>query len=275
LGIGERGPGGVAERMLVSVPMVSFETLDRRMRVYETAHDHSVLPGLHMVARIDGRSFSQLTRVVLGLVEPYDLRLRDCMVATLQHLMCETGFCFLYGYTQSDELNLLFRRDEALFGRRLRKLLSILAGEASAKFSLELGRLGVFDARISQLPAVDDVVDYFLWRQEDAHRNALNGHTYWLLRGQGLSDREATEQLNGASVAERNELLFRHGRNFNDLPAWQRRGSAMRWREVRETGRDPRTGAEVESVRQESFVDHELPMKDAYAELVRAIVLKQ
>jgi hypothetical protein len=49
----------------------------------------------------------------------------------------------------------------------------------------------------------------------------------------------------------------------------------VRWREVRETGRDPRTGAEVESVRQESFVDHELPMKDAYAELVRGIVLKQ
>ena len=33
---------------------MKFEQLDRRMRVYETAHDHCVLPGVHMVARIDG-----------------------------------------------------------------------------------------------------------------------------------------------------------------------------------------------------------------------------
>lgn len=254
---------------------MKVETLDRRMRVFETAHDHSVLPGIHMVARIDGRSFSHLTRVVLGLTEPYDLRLRDCMVATLQHLVCGTGFSILYGYTQSDELNLLFRRDETLFGRKLRKLLSVLAGEASARFSLELGQMGVFDARISQLPTIDNVVDYFVWRQEDAHRNALNGHSYWLLRGQGLSDREATEKLKGVSVADRNELLFRHGKNFNDIPTWQRRGSAVRWREVAAKGRDPRTGAEVESTQRESYVDHDLPMKDAYADLVRSIVLAQ
>ena len=36
---------------------MKFEQLDRRMRVYETAHDHCVLPGVHIVARIDGRSF--------------------------------------------------------------------------------------------------------------------------------------------------------------------------------------------------------------------------
>lgn len=254
---------------------MSFESLDRRMRVFETAHDHAVLPGLHMVARIDGRSFSQLTRRDLGLTEPYDLGLRDAMVATLLYLSESTGFSVLYGYTQSDELNLLFRRDEALFGRKLRKLLSVLAGEASAKFSLELGRLGAFDARISMLPTADDVVDYFLWRQEDAHRNCLNGHAYWLLRGEGLSDDEATKRLRGVSVSGRNELLFSRGRNFADLPAWQRRGSAVRLRDVVREGTDPRTGAKVETVRREHFVDHELPMKDAYAALVRGIVERQ
>ncbi len=254
---------------------MKFETLDRRMRVYETAHDHSVLPGVHMVARIDGRSFSQLTRGTLGLVEPYDVALRDAMVATLRHLVVGTGFAILFGYTQSDELNILFRRDESLFGRKLRKYLSVLAGEASAKFSLEIGRMGVFDARISQLPHVEDVLDYFVWRQEDAHRNCLNAHAYWLLRGQGLSDREATERLEGVSVAERNELLFRHGKNFNEIATWQRRGTAVRWRDVVVEGIDPRTGAAVESVRRECFVDHELPMKDAYVGLLRGIVDRQ
>ena len=42
---------------------MKFDDLDENMRVYETAHDHCVLPGMFMVARIDGRSFSQLTRV--------------------------------------------------------------------------------------------------------------------------------------------------------------------------------------------------------------------
>ena len=181
---------------------MKFEALDRRMRVYETAHDHCVLPGMHMVARIDGRSFSQLTRGTASFEAPYDTRFRDCMVATLEHLVTSCGFSVLLGYTQSDELSLLFRKDESLFGRKLRKFLSVLAGEASAKFSLTLGALGAFDARISQFPDAELVVDYFRWRNEDAHRNALNGHSYWLLRRQGLDDRAATDTPLSCSSAE-------------------------------------------------------------------------
>lgn len=255
---------------------MKFEQLDRRMRVYETAHDHCVLPGLHMVARIDGRSFSQLTRLPEHHLDaPYDLRFRDCMVATLHHLVTATGFSVLFGYTQSDEMSLLLRRDESLFGRKLRKLLSVLAGEASAKFSLAFGALGAFDARISQLPDEEAVVDYFRWRHEDAHRNALNGHSYWLLRRQGLDDHAATQQLKGVSVADRNELLFRAGVNFNDLPSWQKRGMAVLWRDEEEVGIDPRTGGPHTSMRRRAIVEMELPMKSAFDELVRGIVRRQ
>src|SRR3954465_170640 len=97
--------------VLPSAGVMKFEQLDRRMRVYETAHDHCVLPGVHMVARIDGRSFSHLTRVAHKFEAPYDARFRDCMLATLEHLMVSAGFGVLYGYTQSDEMSLLFRRD--------------------------------------------------------------------------------------------------------------------------------------------------------------------
>jgi tRNA(His) 5'-end guanylyltransferase len=38
--------------------MMKFDELDRRMRVVETAMDYSVLPGLFIVARIDGRNFT-------------------------------------------------------------------------------------------------------------------------------------------------------------------------------------------------------------------------
>lgn len=254
---------------------MKFEQLDRRMRVYETAHDHCVLPGIHMVARIDGRSFSQLTRVTEKFDAPYDVRFRDCMVATLEHLFTSTGFAVLFGYTQSDEMSLLLRRDEALFGRKLRKLHSVLAGEASAKFSLSLGTVAAFDARISQLPDVETVVDYFRWRYEDAHRNALNGHSYWLLRRQGLDDNAATQQLKGVSVADRNELLFKAGINFNDVPAWQKRGVGIYWKDAPHVGKDPRTGAEVVSTRKRPAIDFDLPMKTAFDDFVRDIVTRQ
>ncbi len=82
------------------------------------------------------------------------------MVETVQHLM-DCGFKIIYGYTQSDEISLLFDLNENTFQRKERKLNSVLAGEASAKFSLLLGDHGVFDCRICQLPARQLVVDYF------------------------------------------------------------------------------------------------------------------
>lgn len=40
---------------------MKFDELEKRMRIFETAHDHCVLPELFMVARIDGRNFTRLT----------------------------------------------------------------------------------------------------------------------------------------------------------------------------------------------------------------------
>jgi hypothetical protein len=130
---------------------MKFDDLDEKMRIFETAHDQSVLPGMYMVARIDGRGFTRLTKEVHSFEAPFDIRVRDLMCGTVEHLM-SCGFRVLYGYTQSDEISLLFDRDETAFGRKERKYNSILAGEASAKFSLLLGAHAAFDCRISQLP---------------------------------------------------------------------------------------------------------------------------
>ena len=160
---------------------MKFDELDRKMRVFETVHDQVVLPQLYMVARIDGRSFTRLTKEVHRFEAPYDPRFRDYMIETTKHLM-QCGFNVVYGYTQSDEISLLFHRAESSFQRKLRKYHSVLAGEASAKFSVLLGDVASFDCRLSQLPTVELVVDYFRWRNEDAHRNALSAHCFWLLR---------------------------------------------------------------------------------------------
>jgi len=55
--------------------------------------------------------------------------------------------------------------------------------------------------------------------------------------------------LDRASTSDKNELLFQQGINFNEVPAWQRRGIGLVW---------------------ETF-DRELPMKAAYREFIERI----
>ncbi|WP_249219612.1 tRNA(His) guanylyltransferase Thg1 family protein [Chitinophaga sp. HK235] len=38
---------------------MKFDELDKKMRVYESANDMVVLPGMYIVARIDGRGFTR------------------------------------------------------------------------------------------------------------------------------------------------------------------------------------------------------------------------
>ena len=250
---------------------MKFDELDSRMRVFETAHDFSVLPGVFMVARVDGRNFTRLTKEAHEFEAPYDGRFRDMMIETTSHLM-NCGFRSLYGYTQSDEISILFHPEVTAFDRKVRKYNSVLAGEASAKFSLLLGSQACFDCRISELPNAGNVVDYFRWRNEDAHRNALNGHCYWMLRKEGRTVEQATKALHKLSVAEKNELLWQRGLNFNDLPLWQRRGVGLYWETYGKPSRNPLTGEEVTATRRRLKVDTELPMKDEYGGFVGRLV---
>lgn len=250
---------------------MKFDELDARLRVFETAYDQIILPGLYMVARLDGRNFTRLTKEIHAFDVPYDAQFRDHMIATVEHLM-NCGFRVIYGYTQSDEISVLFHPDEDAFGRKVRKYNSILAGEASARFSLLLGSHATFDCRLSQLARVDDVVDYFSWRSEDAHRNALNAHCYWALRSDGLSPQAASARLTGMSVAGKNELLFQHGVNFNDLPSWQKRGTGVYWETYEKQAWNPKSGEEVVAQRRRLKVDLDLPLRNRYRAFIRSLL---
>ena len=250
---------------------MTFDELDQKMRVFETAADYCVLPEVFMVARLDGRSFTRLTKEVCQFEAPFDERFRDMMVATAEALM-NCGFRVTYAYTESDEISLLFHPAITTFDRKVRKYNSILAGEASARFSLLLQDLGCFDCRISELPNMNLVIDYFRWRNEDAHRNALNAHCYWLLRKEGQSVQQATSALNRLSVPEKNELLWQRGINFNDLPLWQRRGTGLYWERYEKTGTNPLTQELVSTTRRQLTTNPDLPMRDEYGTLVRTLI---
>lgn len=173
---------------------------------------------------------------------------------------------------QSDEISLLFHRDGSAFGRKARKLDSILAGEASAKFSLLLGDVAAFDCRLCELPNAALVRDYFRWRNEDAHRNALNAHCYWAMRKEGRSVKEASDALLQISVSDKNELLFKHGINFNDVPTWQKRGVGIYWETYEKLGTNPKTGEAVTASRRRLTKNFDLPMKDGYSKFIETMV---
>jgi tRNA(His) guanylyltransferase len=178
----------------------------------------------------------------------------------------------LYANTHSDEINLLISPRDETFGRKTRKWLSVLAGEASSRFSVGLGSAAAFDARLCELPNPEAVVDYFRWRQEDADRNALNAHCYWKLRAEGQDAQGATQILHGMSVSAKHDMLFARGINFNDLPNWQKRGVGVAWATAETTGTHPLTGESIVSARRHPEVLWDLPMHDDYSAFVRAVL---
>ncbi|MBR3517803.1 MAG: guanylyltransferase [Lachnospiraceae bacterium] len=249
---------------------MNFDDFDAAMRTYEQSLDQKILPKMYIVARLDGRGFTKMTNE--HFEKPFDERFKNMMVEVTRELMKNSGFRVIYGYTQSDEISLLFAPDENSFGRKVRKINTTLAGIASAKASLMLGEVVSLDCRIAPLPNKKLVEDYFSWRQQDCFRNALNGWCYWTLRKEGASRRQATSILAGKGDDFKNELLFERGVNFNDTPAWQRRGVGLYYKEIEREGYNPKTGETVVSKRNELFLDEDIPCRQKYRDFVTTIL---
>ena len=41
-----------------------FDEFDRKMRIYEQSLDQTILPEIYLAARLDGRSFTRLTKEI-------------------------------------------------------------------------------------------------------------------------------------------------------------------------------------------------------------------
>ena len=248
---------------------MNFDEFDKKMRTYETNIDYYVLRDSYMVVRLDGRGFTKKTS---NFEKPFDAKFSQLMREVVKHLMLHSGIRFVYGYTQSDEISLLVDMNEHSFNRKVRKYNSILAGEASAKYSLLTQTLASFDSRVVPLPTLDTVVDYFSWREEDSARNALNGYCYWSLR-KDFNARQAAKMLKGSTKAEKNELLYNYGINYGtDVPKWQKNGIAFYWDTKAVESVNKMTGEVVVKNKRFLVEDCELQYADAYRNFVRNIV---
>ena len=152
--------------------------LGDRMKMYEGRETgRRVMPGLPICARIDGRAFHTFTR---GLARPYDERLTECMVETARFLVQETGA--VIGYTQSDEITLLFYTQEPgsqhFFGGKIQKMVSVLASAATCQFAKQMqdklpekaDSLVMFDCRVWGVPTLEEACNVLVWRELDATR---------------------------------------------------------------------------------------------------------
>lgn len=208
---------------------------------YETAEaGRKTMRGLPILARLDGRAFHTFTR---GLERPFDRGMSRLMVETTKFLVEETHP--LLGYTQSDEITLVWYEapdstSETLFGGRLQKLTSVLAGMASAKFATELpnqlpskvGYLPHFDCRVWQVPTLKEALDVLIWREDDATRNSIT------MAAQSMfSDKE----LHGVGSSAKQEMMFQKGTNWNDYPNFFKRGTYLQRRtEMRKLSEEER-----------------------------------
>jgi tRNA(His) 5'-end guanylyltransferase len=206
----------------------------------------------------------------LGLERPFDEGFRDAMIATAEAVLVDSGGRF--AYTESDEISVLLPRDSDWFGRRVEKLVSTFAATASAALTLRLGCCATFDARLIPLPTEDDILAYFCDRQDDANRNAINGLTYYHLLGHGASVTEATATLHSQGFSFKNEYLFRHGINYNDVESWKKRGVLLRFEEYEKQGYNPLAQRTETALRRRLVVDLELPVFRREPEYLRGVI---
>lgn len=225
------------------------DTLGDRMKEnYENRAKTYLLRRVPVALRIDGRAFSSFTK---RLKKPYDEIFHNAMNDTLKYLCENIQGCKL-GYTQSDEITLLLSdfdtlTTDAWFDYSVAKLCSVSASMATlafnkafAKYSKDtLRRINncftcsqeeadyaealerciekgaMFDSRCFNIPE-SEVVNMFLWRENDCTRNAVQ-----MLGQCHFSHKE----LDGLNQNEVQEMLFtQKGINFNNMPAEFKRG---------------------------------------------------
>ncbi len=246
---------------------MSNDSLGDRMKSYEDCYRTNLPIRMPVIIRVDGKAFHTYTA---SCKKPIDKGLVDCMNKTAIELCKQVQGCQI-AYVQSDEISLLLNNykdinTQSWFENNLQKMVSVASGIASSTFTINSWRIwmagvmappgldamkpAVFDARAFVLPK-EDVVNYFLWRQQDATRNSVQ-----MLARSLYSHKECIDKNN----SELQEMIFQKGINWNDCPTSQKRGRCIVKSKVIKDGTNPKTGEVFTAERTEWIVDNEIPI---------------
>jgi len=180
---------------------------DRMKNNYENRFRYQLIRRMPVIIRLDGKSFHTLTH---KCEKPFDGNLSKCMEYTATKL-CEEIQGAKCAYTQSDEISILVTdydliTTQAWFDYNLQKVVSISASIASTLFTEIFGQTGLFDSRAFNIP-IDEVCNYFIWRQKDWIRNSVAG----------LAQAHfSPNQLHNKSQSDMHDMLHDIGINWAD-----------------------------------------------------------
>lgn len=219
------------------------DSLGNRQKSYEAVYKQKLIPKAPIVCRIDGKNFHGYTK---GMAKPFDELLMNTMQETMLALCKDLPTCKL-GYTQSDEITLVFICDdiiktEGLFKYKAQKIMSIVASKATKYFNkffyenvqkLETNKTAFknvvdvkvykkklfdaeFDCRVMNIPEWD-VINNLIWRQQDATRNSIQ------MLGQANFTHEELQNKNCSEIQDM--LMLEKKINWNDLEIPKKRGA--------------------------------------------------
>jgi len=214
-----------------------FETLEDRMKYYERETNYTLTPKVPVVGRVDGKGFSKFTRQLkLDSDSPWDGDFVAAMTVAGKAACEEIQGCQL-AYIQSDEITFLVtdtasENTQSYFGYKTRKMNSIVASTVALEFYAELifrrddlvDSRPRFDSRFWNVTP-DEVVNVFIWRQQDAMRNSVQ---MW------ARHHFSHKQVDGKSVAQMKEMLREIDADWDELPEDLQRGILLIKREFTE-----------------------------------------
>jgi len=241
-----------------------FNDLSLQIKAYEVFSEVAILPETYIVVRVDGSNFHQFTEN-MKYKKPFDEKFNRIMCDVAKLVMEKYG-C-IYAYTQSDEISFLFDENTIFFNRRAEKIDTIIASEVASRFTRIVDEPVAFDGRIVSLPNVTVLKKYFQWRMEDANRNALNQWAYWTARKTGLSPKKSQSLFDKKGVAFKNEFLFQNKINYNEVPAWMKRGVGFKWVKYQKEGFNPITKEKAIADRRKIVEMRELDIKFANSDI--------
>lgn len=221
---------------------------DRMKEFYENRAKIYLTRRTPVIIRLDGKAFHSFTK---GFKKPYDEIFHNTMNETMKYL-CENIQGCKIGYTQSDEITLLLTdydtlTTDAWFNYGMQKVCSIAASMATMAFNKYLRKFSkdtlrqinnaftcslqesdyaealeraiekgaMFDARCFNIPK-EEVTNCFVWRQQDATRNAIQ------MLGQCNFPHQ---ELQGKSCNDiQDMLMIQKNINFNDMATAFKRG---------------------------------------------------
>ena len=238
--------------------MNTKDSLGDRMKAYEDCYRIKLTPKSCIIIRLDGKAFHSLTK---DMTRPFDEKLATCMKNTALYL-CENISGAKFGYVYSDEISILITdydelTTQAWFDNNLQKIVSISASMATHAFNRQLefyfpNKEGaLFDTRAFILPK-EEVVNYFIWRQQDCTRNSIQ---------MAARSQFSHKECYGKNQSELQDMLILKKQiNWNDYLISNKRGTAL-YKVIKTfMAENKKTKEEIEVTRPKWFIDVTIPI---------------